>query len=169
MAKKRLFTACSRKRGQEIDFSTTLTDAQAVKLLGGIKGDDFNNKCAFEINQLKVSAANPVENLVAWGFFNAQKIADGFGPKPLCILSDQLQRRVICGRPYTREIDGFTVKVKQGGARAKVIGRYVIDDGGAYRQNEFYGFGDEESGEWQPTNTTPQTIVDLLTSETVDL
>ena len=165
MGKKRLFTATSRRRGTEIDFSTTLTDAQAVKLLGGIVGEEFNNKCAFEINQLRVSGANPKEGLIAWGFFNANKIANGEGPKPLCVLSAQLMRRVVCGRPYRREIEGCTVLVKQGGARAKVPGRYVVDDGGEYRNNQFYGFGDEESGEWQPTDSTPQNIIDLLTSE----
>ena len=169
MGKKRLFTATSQRRGTEIDFSTTLTDAQAVKLLGGIDAPGFAGKTAMAINALKVKSANVDENLVAWGFFNAQKIADGAGPKAACVLSAQIQARVRCGKPYRAEVKGCTLLIKQGGPNAAVPGRYAIDDGGEYRKNEFYGFGDDVTGAWQPRNATPMAVIDWLTSETVDL
>ena len=160
MAKRteRTFEHDGKKRSVKV--TTKLTDDEAIKLLGGIDGDSFNAKCAFEINKMK-EGYRAAPGLVAWGFHNAENPRKKFAPTTLALF---VQHMVACRRPLAGEIEGHPFKVVQHGARSRHCGQYTVTDGAEYPDNEYYGRASEE-GEWKPTGATPQAIVDHLTTE----
>ena len=154
---KRTFQYDGKRRS--VNVTTNLTDAKAIKLLGGFDGAGFQAECAFEINKMK-NGHKAREGLVAWGFKIAHDLAHPVKP---CVLSDALQRRVFYRKPLNQlSDDGYPFKVTQCGPRSKHHGKYQIGDGGEYPRAEFYGYADGETGEWKPTNSCPKSVIEAL-------
>lgn len=145
-----------------VEVTTELTDAQAIKLLGGYEGDSFNAKCAFEINKM-AQGYKAKDALVAWGFMNAH---DNQNPTTVRVLAAEMRERVRTRRPLTGEVAGFPFKVAQCGPRSRHCGKYTITGSGVYPNVAFYGHADEHTGEWKPTTATPEEIIAELTEPT---
>jgi hypothetical protein len=158
VAKKRTFETVHGGRKPDFSVETTLTDEEAIKLLGGYEGQDFNAKCAFAIHtNSKGYRTNP--NLLAWAFRKAEEKANP--PEALTLNADILSM-VACRRPLRGEVDGFPFKVQKCGDRSAYAGMYNITDDGEYPRNKFYGRATKD-GEWSPTAITPAAVIKKLT------
>lgn len=146
-------------KGDPFVVETRLTNDAAVKALRE-SGNDFNLNCAdhVEIEGSKFAKAN----MIAWGFRKAEAILNA--PEATC-LSEAVRKIVAFKRPLKTMAGDFPIKVSLAGERSKHHGKYLIGNGGAFRDpaSRFYGFA-EPDGSWTPRDETPAEVIEALTS-----
>jgi hypothetical protein len=169
MADQRIFFYDGSRKGKaSFEVKTTMSDERAIELLTDGKGiapdmpDDFNHKCAFEIHKA-AGGFRASDVLLAWGFRNAEKLAEG--PTPTVKLSKKIRDIVAFRKPLKGETDGHPYKVALCGPNSRHQGSYAITDGGPFREGEFYGYAKKagRSFEWTPRRETPEALIAFLT------
>jgi len=151
MPKERTFHTTKRD-GSAVEVTTKLSNAQAIKALGGYDGDTFEAKCAFEIHKLN-AGFRCNEKLVTWGFVIAERKANPPKQREGVTFDVAKLRKVIRSRrPGRFEIEGRRYEVGFCGEASKHSGKFRVTNGEKYGSphNEFYGYIDTD-GVWTPT------------------
>ncbi len=156
--------ACERRffyegRKRTLDFTTTITDDEAIDVLGGFLAPGRNGEHAVAIGQ-NAKGFDTKPWAVPWAMFAAHELLNP-------AKGVQLAAKFLKMKAPSKKLDeafGCPFKIARHGAASKYNGMFTITNQVDYPKNAFYGRADAK-GNWVPKSDTPQAVIDALTGK----